>query len=184
MALSRTGSLYRVLRRTRSGAVRLTKRLWRVDPSASIHHSCRVARDLEAGPFAFLGPNCLIGPGTSIGAYTMLAPRVAVVGDDHVIDEVGVPIQFSGRPPQRRTVIGRDVWIGYGVVVRRGVTIGDGAVVAAGSVLTHDVPPYEIWGGVPARRIRERFSREESLRHRAALDEGSFDVNFAQRQEL
>ena len=57
-------------------------------------------------------------------------------------------------------VIGNDVWIGYEAVILSGVTIGDGAVVAARSVVTRDVEPYTIVGGVPARPIRRRFDEE------------------------
>lgn len=53
-------------------------------------------------------------------------------------------------------VIGNDVWIGNDVIILSGVTIGDGAVIAAGAVVTRDVPPYEIFGGVPARFIKYR----------------------------
>ncbi|WP_288945142.1 CatB-related O-acetyltransferase [uncultured Megasphaera sp.] len=55
-------------------------------------------------------------------------------------------------------VIGNDVWIGYEAVVMAGVTIGDGAIIGARAVVTKDVPPYTIVGGVPARKIRRRFS--------------------------
>ncbi|HPE38311.1 MAG TPA: CatB-related O-acetyltransferase [Bacillota bacterium] len=54
-------------------------------------------------------------------------------------------------------VIGNDVWIGYDAVIMSGVTIGDGAVVATRAVVTKDVPPYTIVGGVPAKPIRKRF---------------------------
>ena len=57
-------------------------------------------------------------------------------------------------------VIGNDVWIGYEAVILSGVTIGHGAVIAARSVVTRDVPPYAIVGGVPARLIRRRFEPE------------------------
>ena len=57
-------------------------------------------------------------------------------------------------------VIGNDVWIGYEAVILSGVTIGDGAIVGARSVVTRDVPPYTIVGGVPARPIRRRFGQE------------------------
>ncbi|MBR9754169.1 MAG: CatB-related O-acetyltransferase [Gammaproteobacteria bacterium] len=57
-------------------------------------------------------------------------------------------------------VIGSDVWIGQNSIIRRGVTIADGAIVAANSVVTKDVLPYEIVGGVPASHIRYRFSQE------------------------
>ena len=55
-------------------------------------------------------------------------------------------------------VIGNDVWIGYEAVIMAGVTIGDGAIIGARAVVTKDVPPYTIVGGVPARDIRRRFS--------------------------
>jgi carbonic anhydrase/acetyltransferase-like protein (isoleucine patch superfamily) len=53
--------------------------------------------------------------------------------------------------------IGHDVWIGTGTIIRSGIEIGTGAVVAAGSVVTKDVPPYSVVGGVPARAIKKRF---------------------------
>ena len=58
-------------------------------------------------------------------------------------------------------VIGNDVWIGFGAIILEGVHIGDGAVIAAGAVVTKDVLPYEIVGGVPARTLRKRFSEED-----------------------
>jgi virginiamycin A acetyltransferase len=54
-------------------------------------------------------------------------------------------------------VIGNDVWIGYEAVVMAGVTIGDGAIIASRAVVTKDVPPYSIAGGLPAKTIRPRF---------------------------
>ena len=57
-------------------------------------------------------------------------------------------------------VIGNDVWIGYEAVIMAGVTIGDGAVIGARAVVTKDVPPYTIVGGVPARPIRLRFLQQ------------------------
>ena len=58
-------------------------------------------------------------------------------------------------------VIGNDVWIGESAKILSGVTIGDGAIVAAGAVVTKDVPPYAIVGGVPARIIKYRFSDDQ-----------------------
>lgn len=57
-------------------------------------------------------------------------------------------------------VIGNDVWIGYEAVVLSGVTIGDGAIIGTRAVVTKDVPPYTIVGGIPAKPIRKRFSDE------------------------
>lgn len=61
-------------------------------------------------------------------------------------------------------VVGNDVWIGYEAVILAGVTIGDGAIIGARAVVTKDVPPYTIVGGVPARPIRKRFSDENIAR--------------------
>ena len=57
-------------------------------------------------------------------------------------------------------VIGNDVWIGYEAVIMAGVHIGNGAIIATRAVVTKDVPPYTIVGGVPARPIRKRFDEE------------------------
>lgn len=57
-------------------------------------------------------------------------------------------------------IIGNDVWIGYEAVIMTGVTIGDGAIIGARAVVTRDVAPYSIVGGVPAREIRKRFAPE------------------------
>ena len=57
-------------------------------------------------------------------------------------------------------VVGNDVWIGYEAVILAGVTIGDGAIIGARAVVTKDVLPYTIVGGVPAKPIRKRFNEE------------------------
>ena len=60
-------------------------------------------------------------------------------------------------------IVGNDVYIGFNATVIGPVRIGNGAVIAAGSIVTHDVPPYAIVGGNPARIIRYRFSEEEIM---------------------
>lgn len=64
------------------------------------------------------------------------------------------------RRQNHRVVTGNDVWLGHNAVLMAGVTLGDGAVVGAGAVVTHDVAPYEIVGGVPARHIGWRYPPE------------------------
>ena len=59
-------------------------------------------------------------------------------------------------------MIGDDVWIGFRAIVNAGVTVGQGAIIAAGAVVTKDVEPYEIVGGVPAQKIGERFPGSRS----------------------
>ncbi len=181
-SISRDGRIYRNLRSVRNRTVIALKRLSAVHPSSYIHPSCRVAGDLVAEEYVFMAAECWVAPATHIGRYTLLGPRVAIVGDDHVIDAVGTPMHFSGRPPQLTTTIGRDVWIGYGSVVRRGVSIGDGAIVGAGSVVTRSIPAYEIWAGVPARKLRDRFTPQQAAAHSSALDNGEFAVHFAHPQ--
>jgi len=61
---------------------------------------------------------------------------------------------------KNKCVLGNDVWIGVNAIIKEGIKIGNGAVVASGSVVTKDVPPYEIWGGVPARFIKSRFDQD------------------------
>ncbi len=61
-------------------------------------------------------------------------------------------------------VVGNDVWIGYEAVILAGVTIGDGAIIGARAVVTRDVPPYTIVGGVPAKPIRKRFDEDTIAR--------------------
>lgn len=58
------------------------------------------------------------------------------------------------------TVVGNDVWVGYEAVVLSGVHIGDGAIIGTRAVVTKDIPPYTIVGGVPARELRKRFDEE------------------------
>ena len=89
-------------------------------------------------------------------------------------------------------VVGNDVWIGYETVVLSGVTIGDGAIIGTRAVVTKDVPPYTIIGGVPARPIRKRFDdrtiaallalrwwdwpRERIARNISAIQAGRIDL--------
>lgn len=58
-------------------------------------------------------------------------------------------------------VVGNDVWIGARAIILSGVTIGDGAIIGAGAVVTHEVPPYAVVGGVPAKIIRFRYSKDQ-----------------------
>ena len=73
--------------------------------------------------------------------------------------------------------IGNDVWIGDRVTILRDVKISDGAVIASGAVVTKDVPPYAIVGGVPAKVIRYRFD-EETIKKLLSLKWWDFDVKF------
>ncbi len=72
---------------------------------------------------------------------------------------------------KRKTVVGEYVVIFAGAILTPGVTIGDGAIVAAGAVVTEDIPPFEVWGGVPARFIKRRVIRDADWRDADWRDE-------------
>jgi virginiamycin A acetyltransferase len=78
----------------------------------------------------------------------------AIFGEDWA---EALPLDQYPFPAGRDTVIGNDVWIGYGALIMPGVTIGDGAIVSSGSVVRNDVPPYSIVAGNPATVVRPRF---------------------------
>jgi acetyltransferase-like isoleucine patch superfamily enzyme len=140
-------------------------RLNSVDRTAYVAYGSDISRALVAQQFTYIGKGSMIAGRVSIGAYSMLGPGVMCLGDDHRYDQPEVPIIFSGRPDLRAIVIGRDVWIGARSIVLAGVEIGDGAIVAAGTVVSNNIPPCEIHGGVPNRKIKDRFE-SESAKHR------------------
>jgi virginiamycin A acetyltransferase len=116
-----------------------------------------------------------IGDQLIIGKFCALARGVTFImnGANHKLDGFSTyPFQIFGNgweavtplpeqlPYKGNTVIGNDVWIGYEAVIMPGVQVGDGAIIAAKSVVVSDVPPYTIFGGNPARCIRQRLSDE------------------------
>ncbi|USO00375.1 MAG: CatB-related O-acetyltransferase [Phycisphaeraceae bacterium] len=151
---------------------RWRKKLRNVHPTFYCSPDVVVAPDLDAREYSHISRGGIIGPNVHMGRYVMFGPRVIIVGDDHVFDKAGTPTIFAGRPAEiRPTTIGDDAWVGAGCIVMAGVTIGKGAIVAAGAVVTKDVPPFEIHGGVPAKKIRNRFATaEEREAHERMLE--------------
>ena len=138
-----------------------------------ISKGCSIAKDFQAGEFGFMGSGCRISPKVSVGNYVMFGPCVFVTGSDHRFDIVGKPMIFSGRDELGYTIIGSDVWIGARAIIMSGVTIGDGTVIAANSVLTHDAEPYSVYAGVPAKKIKQRFSNQLEVEEHRSIIEGS-----------
>jgi acetyltransferase-like isoleucine patch superfamily enzyme len=148
--------------------------------TAYIAYGSTISPDLIAREYTYVGRGSLIGARVYLGAYTMLGPCVTCMGDDHRYDRPGVPIIFSGRPTLRPTIIGRDAWIGARAIILPGVEIGDGAIVAAGAVVSRSIPPCEIHGGIPNRKIRDRFaSLADKERHLEYLREPPRRGTFA-----
>lgn len=90
-----------------------------------------------------------------IGDRVLIGYRVQILSQNHNIPEKNGRIFGSGHTKAKVT-IGDDAWIGANSIILPGVTIGEGAIVAAGSIVTKNVPPYSIVGGVPAKIIKNR----------------------------
>lgn len=138
----------------------------------------KIAKDCVIGKDVYIGPHCIIYPKVSIGNYTLFGNNVTILGGDHNYSIPALPIRFSGRADLKPTRIGIDCWIGAFSIIKCGVTIGNGSIIAAGSVVTKDVEPYSIYGGVPARKIRDRFSTfDELLEHEKWIQGGGLVDN-------
>ncbi len=114
---------------------------------------------LEIGSNSGIGPRaCLMnvkGGELIIGNDVMMGPDVLIYTFNHDHDNVDIPMDRQGLT-YSRVVIGDDVWISARVIILAGVTIGTGSIVGAGAVVTRDVPPYSIVGGVPAKVLKSR----------------------------
>ena len=94
-----------------------------------------------------------------IGSNVLIAAGARLITRKHGFADVGRPIATQGYD-NAPIVIEDDVWIGFQAVILPGVTLGRGSIVGAGAVVTRDVEPYTIVGGVPARLIRRRVPQE------------------------
>lgn len=110
-----------------------------------------------------IGKFCSIGPEVRIGlGRHPLQLKSTFPGFYTSSDYYGVKQEYKNdEPAYERIIIGHDVWIGTRAMILDGVTVGTGAVIAAGAVVTKNVPPYAIVGGVPAKIISFRFSEVE-----------------------
>ena len=145
-----------------------------------------VCESLTVGDRSFVATGCVLrdridlGDDCSLNPYVVMAGRVrlgngvriasfaALYGFNHVIDDLEVPIWLQGLT-ERGIVVEDDVWIGAHAVICDGVTVGAHSVIAAGAVVTRDVPPWSLMGGVPARIMSDRRDRTAT---RAAGDAG------------
>lgn len=141
--------------------------------TSKLFYSCRLW-NVKVGNYTQIRNGCEIW-NTEIGNYSVLARYVIIGVGAHPLSSMSPhPIfykrgccsfhkDWAGKiffEENKPCVLGNDVWIGLRAIIMDGVHIGDGAVVAAGAVVTKDVPPYAIVGGVPARVIKYRFSQD------------------------
>ena len=112
--------------------------------------------------YANVGKFCSIAGGSIIGMGTHTLSNISTssIFTEKKNGTRYVWCQEDAVFPYQRVIIGNDVWIGARAIVKGGVSIGNGAVVGAGAVVTKDVPPYAVVGGVPARIIKYRFPQE------------------------
>lgn len=140
--------------------VQQTRRLHR-GPGVSFapNVSFRNAERIWIGEGSHIGEHSVIWAGNStgrvvLGKKALLAPNVTITASNYGIER-GTPVMDQPKL-EADVVIGDDVWLGANTVVLAGVTVGEGAIIAAGAVVTKDVPPFTIAGGVPAKVIGER----------------------------
>jgi len=115
--------------------------------------------DIEIGEYCYLNPGAVLysGNGIKFGNYVLVASGVKIMPTNHAYGRRDTPIRHQGFAGSKGGIeIEDDVWLGANAVILDGARIGRGAIIAAGSVVGGTVPSYEIWGGVPAVKIRER----------------------------
>ncbi|GAB4225024.1 MAG: hypothetical protein Kow0049_02010 [Stanieria sp.] len=135
-----------------------------------------ILANVKIDSYSYVGGDSIL-KNCSIGKFCSIAPEVRVGLGIHPVNNVistypgfysasaSGAFKFncdSSIEEYKQVVIGNDVWIGTRAIILDGVTIGDGAVIATGSVVTKDVEPYTIVGGVPAKLIRRRYSPIEA----------------------
>jgi len=135
--------------------------------------------NITIGRNFYIGRDSQIETDVIIGDDCIFANRVAFVGRyDHNYQQIGTPTRLASQIRDKDynwkglkeiTIVGDDVWIGYGSIIMSGVKIGNGAIIAAGSVVTKDVESYSIYGGVPAKKITSRFENEEEKKKHIQL---------------
>lgn len=127
-----------------------------IDEASCIGNYNFIAKDasftaVKMGNYCSIGPGVILGPGEH--DYRKVSTRT-------IVTKCEKDSTYSDLT-KKELIIGNDVWIGARAIVLRGVSVGNGAIIAAGAVVTKDVPAFSIVGGVPARRIKDRFSKEE-----------------------
>jgi acetyltransferase-like isoleucine patch superfamily enzyme len=135
---------------------------WPIDRFS--YGTIRIGNDVYIGSGACFSAK----KGLTIGNKVMFGPNVTIRGGNHNSSIRG---RFMFDVHEKRpeddlpVAVQDDAWIGAGAIILKGVTIGRGAIVAAGAVVTRDVEPYSIVGGIPARLMRYRWSPEEIRKH-------------------
>lgn len=115
----------------------------------------KLSSSLSLGDNSSLGDFSYLQGKISIGQDVMMAPRCALIADNHRFTDITRPMNQQGQD-YGSIIIEDNVWLGYGVIILSGVHVGTGAICAAGAVVTKDVLPFSIVGGNPAKIIKMR----------------------------
>lgn len=113
-------------------------------------------KKIKIGSYVRINEHVFLQGEIDIGNHVMIAPYTAIYTKAHQHSQVEVPMVLQGDSKTKKVTIANNAWLGRNVVVLPGITIGEGAIVGANSVVTKDVAPFSIVGGVPAKFIRER----------------------------
>lgn len=116
--------------------------------------------DISIGDNSGLGVNCSVRGPLEMGANIMMGPDVTILTSIHNTFDTSIPMNQQGFLPNKKVIIGDDVWIGTKVIIMPGVTIGKGSIIGAGAVVTKNIPEYAVVAGVPAKVIK--FRNEQS----------------------
>nr|WP_251040627.1 CatB-related O-acetyltransferase [Chryseobacterium sp. ISL-6] len=117
-----------------------------------------VISETTMGKFCSVGPNVRIAPGKH-PTHTFVSTHPAIYSNpEYCLKNFQKKDHHN---PMRNVSVGNDVWICANVIIADGVNVGDGAIIGSNSVVTSDVEPYTIVGGIPARFIRKRFKDEQ-----------------------
>lgn len=118
-----------------------------------------IGHDVLINNHTKIGGQC----GVKIGNYVLIGYSVNIVSENHSYQNPLFPIMKQGFYG-KHILIEDDVWIGANAVILPGVTIGRGSIVGANAVVTKDVKPYTIVGGVPAKMLKNRFKKNDFLK--------------------
>ncbi len=132
-------------------------------------------KTISLGSDVYIGPQAYFSTTHSyieIGSKVMFGPGVKLLGGDHNVKQLGrymYDVEEKTDETDAPIIIENDVWVGANVTILKGVTIKEGAIIAAGSIVNKNVEAYVIVGGIPAKKLKDRFSEEELIEHKILI---------------
>lgn len=122
----------------------------------NIEKNVHFGSGMTIGNGSGIGRDSTIADDVIIGDHVMMGQEILTITSNHRFDRLDIPMGAQGMTESRPIIIGNDVWIGSRVTILPGVHIGNGCVIGTGSVVTKNVPDYEVWAGNPAHFIKRR----------------------------